>query len=373
MNWYKKAQTGEWWIIDGQASFADAEIGDMNHSGYVIDSILSNHDLEPERFDLTKENEQSLKLKGFSDEEISVLLDKTDPRAYAMKKWGWKRVQGNNVQTQTLTTDDLKDIANGLYDINDELSENDETTFNIEVVSTGAYYTSVPYRIISDENPGALRIYDSSYVMAQKHGWYKKSSRKIYIPAEDYDKLMALVDRMARGDRNWTSEDLQIQQNYPEAVEVLLKQKIPKTSTCSNGMCKLARKTIQQIALEVRKNMVKCYDDECLKTYCLPASRLLKSELIKSGYDATVTQGVFRVDNPDPSATEDWDPKDFENEEEMQEATYTPLHYWVEVGNTIIDITASQFNDELDDPVSPIEIGTYASLERYTPIAKDFI
>ena len=39
MNWYKKAQQGEWWIISGQANYADANIGDMNHSGYVIDAI----------------------------------------------------------------------------------------------------------------------------------------------------------------------------------------------------------------------------------------------------------------------------------------------------------------------------------------------
>ena len=27
MNWYKKAQNGEWWIVDGSALFADADIG----------------------------------------------------------------------------------------------------------------------------------------------------------------------------------------------------------------------------------------------------------------------------------------------------------------------------------------------------------
>jgi len=64
----------------------------------------------------------------------------------------------------------------------------------------------------------------------------------------------------------------------------------------------------------------------------------------------------------------------------MEEATYTPLHYWVEVlispnenENLIVDITASQFNDEIDMPQNPIEIGTYDELTRYTPIHKDWI
>jgi hypothetical protein len=131
---------------------------------------------------------------------------------------------------------------------------------------------------------------------------------------------------------------------------------------------------LTQLATQFRKQMVKCYNDECLKSLCLPISRKLKDFLISKGFNtAIVVQGVFRVDNPDTEATADWDPKDFESPEEMEEATYTPLHYWVEVNDIIIDITANQFNDELDEPVSPVEIGTYSDLERYTAIHKDWI
>jgi len=133
---------------------------------------------------------------------------------------------------------------------------------------------------------------------------------------------------------------------------------------------------IKNIANNIRKSQVKCYggDDECLKATCLPSSRTLKDALIKNGYDAIVVQGVFRVDNPDPTLTEEWDVNDFENEEEMEEAKYTPLHYWVEVDNLVVDITADQFNDELEeDLMDPITIGTYSELERYIPIHKDWI
>jgi hypothetical protein len=135
----------------------------------------------------------------------------------------------------------------------------------------------------------------------------------------------------------------------------------------------IRQKNIKQIAQEVRISMVKCYNDNCLKALCLPVSRKLKEALLRNGYDAIVVQGVFTVDNPDPEAYADWDANDFENEDQMEEAKYTPLHYWVEVGNTIIDLTADQFNDELDAPVSSIQIGTYAALGRYTPIHKDWI
>lgn len=136
---------------------------------------------------------------------------------------------------------------------------------------------------------------------------------------------------------------------------------------------------ILPIAQSTRASLADADDDD-LKTYCLPASRALSKKLNEQNIRAIVVQGVFKVDFPDPSASSNWDVNDFENEEEMEEATYTPLHYWVEVlispnenKNLIIDITASQFNDEIDVPQDSIEIGTYDELPRYTPIHKDWI
>jgi hypothetical protein len=52
---------------------------------------------------------------------------------------------------------------------------------------------------------------------------------------------------------------------------------------------------------------------------------------------------------------------------------HNPLHYWVEVNrNIIVDITASQFNDELDIPVEPILIGTHEELWQYTSLRRDW-
>lgn len=176
-NWYKKySQSGEWWILDGRALFADGDIGDTNHSGQVIDYILSIHDLSPETFDLTKENEQTLKAKGFDVDEINALLDKVDPREYGLVHLGWKRVHGNNVQTQNLTSSDLEDIANGLWDAYEsDLENNENITFNIEVMSSGKFFVRIPYKIISDGNVLSL-IHYKEMSMASGTNWYKRAA-----------------------------------------------------------------------------------------------------------------------------------------------------------------------------------------------------
>lgn len=136
---------------------------------------------------------------------------------------------------------------------------------------------------------------------------------------------------------------------------------------------------IASIAQSVRSSLSSADDDD-LKEYCLPASRALSKKLNEAGIRSIVVQGVFKVDSPDPESYAEWNINDFESEEEMHEATFTPLHYWVEVlmspnekNNLIVDITASQFNDEIDTPQNTIEIDTYNNMPRYMPIQKDWI
>ena len=161
MNWYKKAKLqGEWWLVNGNATFADADVGDYNHSEVVIETILAQHDLD-ETTDLSEENPYSLKQKGLSDIEIKVVYDQVDPRAYAMNHWGWKRVCRNNVQTQTLTPSDLEDVANGLWEINEDIKDDEE--INIEVMNNRTYYSSVPYNIINSKNTEQLIPYRKKY------------------------------------------------------------------------------------------------------------------------------------------------------------------------------------------------------------------
>jgi len=60
--------------------------------------------------------------------------------------------------------------------------------------------------------------------------WYQKYilggiSKKNYIPENDYRSILGLVNKIISGDRNWTENELQLQSNYSEALEVLLKEK----------------------------------------------------------------------------------------------------------------------------------------------------
>jgi len=138
---------------------------------------------------------------------------------------------------------------------------------------------------------------------------------------------------------------------------------------------------LKTLALQYRQQITQGNnDDDFLREQCNKISQSFKRFLISKGIQATITRGVFKIDNPpeysedlnNQNNTEDWGDDVYESEEERIEASYYPLHYWVEVNNIIIDLTANQFNDELNSPVSSIEIGTYADLKRYTPITKDY-
>ena len=185
MNWMEKwAQLrGEWWIIDGQAQFADADTGELGHDAYVIQSIIAEHSdeimealglnsqedvFDYQLFDPTIVDKEKLHLLGFSDEEITGLKY---PREYGMEKLGWKRVAGPNIETQTLSSADLKDIANGLYDAYDEEATNAE--FNLEVRGTKSLYQAVPFAVIETEDPMRVREYGLKY--ASTRNWYKQA------------------------------------------------------------------------------------------------------------------------------------------------------------------------------------------------------
>lgn len=122
------------------------------------------------------------------------------------------------------------------------------------------------------------------------------------------------------------------------------------------------------IAKLVRNKLVKKHcpagEEQCLRALCLDASIILRDTLIKNGFAAIVVSGTFYIDKPDVEYDKDEDiVKDYKN---AQEASHNPLHYWVEVGGIIVDITADQFNWELNKEQMPeVTIGNYSKLIRY--------
>jgi len=334
MNWYKKALRGEWWIIDGSAIFADANVGELGHEAHVVDSIQRKYaydefdkgewidwdafkrqlasEVYEEQFGMKpnskvnpKEIEtlayKRLQELGMTHEEYSIAENRGDARAYGMRELGWKRVAGNNIQTQTLTSNDLKDIASGLYDIDNDLDENSNEQFTIEVAANGVVLRHVPYKLISDASPSALIQYRDVYAQNQK-------------------------------------------------------------------TLKLAKPTIEQIAEQVRSREVRSYDDEYLKDNCLPVAKALTKELTRNGYNSVLVQGNFKVDK-----SVSVDPRD----KMTKEDNTMRFHYWTEIlispnerKNLIVDLTAIQFEDEVNSQIKPIEVGTYEQLNRYIPIIK---
>lgn len=163
---------GEYWIADGHVMQAD-DSSDYNHEGYVMmymqQDIASHFGVESysEYLDWDKIKKQiideilqdadpdeyeDLAEKADDDPDAFIVMQMQDPegaekmqiangfgdaRLYAIMKWGWKRVAGNDIESRALTPTDMKQIASGLYDIDSELDEKSE--FNISVYGNKSY------------------------------------------------------------------------------------------------------------------------------------------------------------------------------------------------------------------------------------------
>ena len=345
---------GEWWIIDGMAHYADGDIGDFNHEAYAIqhaENLLMDGETEDweewksikayQLFQNIKDNydkdaQWDMKQEVDNDPELFILnhieesdIDETtffvangnhkDPRTWSMKELGWKRMAGNEITTWTLTSSDLSSISNGIWDAFPE-DNLDNEKFNIEVASNNRMFWGVPIEVIESGNIRKL----SEYGAKSNWGVFSEGKVKFY-------KLSKKIN--------------------------IISQNI---------------NTIKTIAYEVRNMIIKKESD--LATLCLPVSRHLAKTLNDHGYsNAIVIKGLFAIDNPDPSYYDEWDVNDFENEKEMESAMYNTLHYWVQIGNLVIDITGDQFNDELNQPFPPVVVQDKNSLDRYTIMEEDYI
>lgn len=125
--------------------------------------------------------------------------------------------------------------------------------------------------------------------------------------------------------------------------------------------------TIRRIAEVVRRKNVIAYASGDLKGYCVEVSEDLLKALLTAGFKGQVWRGYFYVDNPDPLETDI-----FPDDDDADERIHLPVHAWVELSDgTIVDITVSQFNDELEDEEMPyIFIGSYDDCGRYEKTSK---
>lgn len=190
----KRTRIGEWWIDDsGTALYADGDVGDMGHEAYVIDMLtrrlLNAMDVDTDSEHvgnlMDKENKKlilaSMKEEGFDgtieefveeaaktiwkdpkqrEAAIDIADGRGDARKYGMQYDGWIRVAGHGFECWELTKEVLKHMGDGLYDAIGGGEEIDgEEIFEIYVHKTGMHYTDVPWRVINEGDPGALRVY----------------------------------------------------------------------------------------------------------------------------------------------------------------------------------------------------------------------
>ncbi len=141
------------------ATYVDGDIGDYNHEGVVIDTILANHNMDFETFEelASRANKDATAFAGFTEDEVAAVRGTKDARDYALKYLGWVRVNGNSVQTWAISREILNDIANGLWDAYDE--ECGDYTYTIEVYSRGELFTGVPFSVIASGDPAGLMRY----------------------------------------------------------------------------------------------------------------------------------------------------------------------------------------------------------------------
>ena len=195
-----ESERGEWWIYPGgDAEFADGDVGDSNHEGYVIEHVardIYEHFLgdPPEEMGYLSEYEEELKQALINDERFDekdaaewdsrgpteVIIRKLmedeafkdqeqvkeavyiawgsssrDSRDYAMKYLGWKRMTtsgyGTDIQTWTLTQNDFDTIRRGISNAwgDQEEEEGDaEHEVTIEVRANNKVFSGIPLSVI---------------------------------------------------------------------------------------------------------------------------------------------------------------------------------------------------------------------------------
>jgi hypothetical protein len=188
----KWTKIGEWWIDDsGNALYADGDVGDMGHEAYVIDTLtrrlLAAMDIdtcdEHVGWISDKENEKLIKaqmkeeefegdIEKFIEEAakriwkdpkqcedaLAICGDSGDARKYGMQYDGWIRVAGHGFECWNITKEVLKRMGDGIYDAGVEEIDPEEI-FEIYDHNTKMHYTDVPWHVIDEGDPGALRVY----------------------------------------------------------------------------------------------------------------------------------------------------------------------------------------------------------------------
>lgn len=104
---------------------------------------------------------------------------------------------------------------------------------------------------------------------------------------------------------------------------------------------------LREIARQARKHVVRQYGTPP-QGGCLEAAKFIARLVRKAGLKCRVVSGHFMLDKPG-------------------RLCQYPQHWWVRVGQNIVDVTADQFASEVNEPIAPICIGDAATMKRWQP------
>lgn len=91
--------------------------------------------------------------------------------------------------------------------------------------------------------------------------------------------------------------------------------------------------TILHIGQQVRESLIQQEGD--VTGFCLEACQEIQKLLLAKNIPSTIVKGFISVDFPLFSDDDD--------------EIYDPLHFWLEIGDSILDVTATQFLDYLEE------------------------
>jgi hypothetical protein len=210
----QESQRGEWWIYPGgDAQFADGDIGDSGHEGYVIQylsreiyehfcgdaredigylgewendifkELMNDERLTESDLEMWKDRKSGGPLKvilaklledgAYKDPKqaedaiyIAYGSSRLDPRDYAMKYLGWKRMVttggwGTEFQTWFLRQSDLNDMKRGIFDAwGDEDEEDVNHRVSVEVRANNKSFSEIPLNVFENASVSDILTYN---------------------------------------------------------------------------------------------------------------------------------------------------------------------------------------------------------------------
>jgi len=148
-------------------------------------------------YQISKMDDKNLLNMGISQDEINILKDREDPRNYAMKNWGWVRIQDKYVQAWIINPQILKNISNGLY----EAFGNEVFTqkYEVESFSNNKIYSSVPYDVIDSAKPSALRYFQYGAIASAFNKKIAQNNNCTILSPEELDQFYPKINGYSDG------------------------------------------------------------------------------------------------------------------------------------------------------------------------------